>query len=130
MYRAPAPGASRDLWQAPSDTRRRPPRTGRSLVPVLHHLTSAQEQAARSTMGTRYDRRRRISVDGSNPAAERPNPGTANVWREALPMIQSVAIQNFKSIRDQTIDLDRLTVFVGANGSGKTSVLEAIEFGL
>jgi predicted ATPase len=42
-------------------------------------------------------------------------------------MISSVSIQNFKSIRDQTIELDRLTVFVGANASGKTSVLEAID---
>jgi hypothetical protein len=43
-------------------------------------------------------------------------------------MIHRVKIQNFKNILDQTIELDRLTVFVGANGSGKTSVLEAIQF--
>jgi hypothetical protein len=42
-------------------------------------------------------------------------------------MIHRVKIQNFKNILNQTIDLDRLTVFVGANGSGKTSVLQAIE---
>jgi predicted ATPase len=42
-------------------------------------------------------------------------------------MLTSVEITNFKSIRHQKIDLERLTVFVGANGSGKTSVLEAIE---
>ncbi len=41
-------------------------------------------------------------------------------------MIQKVCIQNFKSLRDVTIELERFTVFVGANGSGKTSVLEAI----
>ncbi len=41
-------------------------------------------------------------------------------------MIRSVEITNFKSIRHQKIDLERLTVFVGANASGKTSVLEAI----
>ncbi len=41
-------------------------------------------------------------------------------------MIESVRIRNFKNIRDQDIDLERLTVFVGANGCGKTSVLEAI----
>ncbi len=41
-------------------------------------------------------------------------------------MIQSVEIQNFKNIRHQTIDLERLTVFVGPNGCGKTSVLQAI----
>src|SRR5271157_5270105 len=41
-------------------------------------------------------------------------------------MIQKVHIQNFKSLRDVSIDLERFTVFVGANGSGKTSILEAI----
>lgn len=43
-------------------------------------------------------------------------------------MIQHVRIQNYKSLRDVHIDLERFTVFVGANGSGKTSVLEAINF--
>ncbi len=42
-------------------------------------------------------------------------------------MIETVEIHNFKSIRDQRIDLEPLTVFVGANGSGKTSVLQAID---
>ena len=42
-------------------------------------------------------------------------------------MIHKVRIQNFKSLRDVSIDLERFTVFVGANGSGKTSVLEAID---
>ncbi len=41
-------------------------------------------------------------------------------------MIQKVRIQNFKSLRDVSIELERFTVFVGANGSGKTSVLEAM----
>ena len=42
-------------------------------------------------------------------------------------MIKSVHIENFKNIRNQTIDLERLTVFVGPNGCGKTSVLQAVE---
>lgn len=41
-------------------------------------------------------------------------------------MIHSVEIENFKNIRHQKIDLERLTVFVGPNGCGKTSVLQAI----
>jgi predicted ATPase len=41
-------------------------------------------------------------------------------------MIHKVRIQNFKCLRDVSIDLEPFTVFVGANGSGKTSVLEAI----
>ena len=42
-------------------------------------------------------------------------------------MIQQVTIKNFKCLRDVTVDLERFTVFVGANGSGKTSVLQAID---
>jgi predicted ATPase len=45
-------------------------------------------------------------------------------------MITSVHVQNFKNLRDQTITLDRFTVFVGANGSGKTSVLDAIHLAI
>lgn len=41
-------------------------------------------------------------------------------------MISKVSIRNFKSLRDVHVDLERFTVFVGANGSGKTSVLSAI----
>jgi energy-coupling factor transporter ATP-binding protein EcfA2 len=45
-------------------------------------------------------------------------------------MIQKVRIQNFKSLREVTVELNRFTVFVGANGSGKTSVLEALHSAL
>ncbi|MBI2807788.1 MAG: AAA family ATPase [Planctomycetes bacterium] len=41
-------------------------------------------------------------------------------------MITSVQLQNFKSFQNQRIPLERLTVLVGANASGKTSVLDAI----
>lgn len=43
-------------------------------------------------------------------------------------MINSVHIRNFKNIRSADIDLERLTVFVGANASGKSSVLEAVHY--
>lgn len=45
-------------------------------------------------------------------------------------MIRSVELTNFKCFRQQRIDLEKLTVFVGANASGKTSVLEAIHLGV
>ena len=38
-------------------------------------------------------------------------------------MINSVAIENFKNLRKIQIELDRFTVFVGPNASGKTSVI-------
>ena len=41
-------------------------------------------------------------------------------------MITSIRLQNFKGHRDTTVPLGRLTVLVGPNGSGKTSVLEAL----
>lgn len=41
-------------------------------------------------------------------------------------MISSVAIRNFKNLRHLEIGLEPLTVFVGPNASGKTSVLEAL----
>lgn len=42
-------------------------------------------------------------------------------------MISSVTLKNYKAHRDTTIELGRFTVLVGPNGSGKTSVLEAID---
>jgi predicted ATPase len=42
-------------------------------------------------------------------------------------MISKVSIRNFKSLRDVQVDLERFTVFVGPNGSGKTSFLEGLD---
>ncbi len=42
-------------------------------------------------------------------------------------MIESIRIQDFKGHRDTSVRLGRLTVLVGPNGSGKTSVLEALQ---
>jgi ABC-type branched-subunit amino acid transport system ATPase component len=41
-------------------------------------------------------------------------------------MLKSVRLKNFKLFKEADIPLERLTVFVGPNGSGKTTVLEAI----
>ena len=41
-------------------------------------------------------------------------------------MFKRLAIKNFKSIIDLTIELGRVNVFIGANGMGKSNVLEAI----
>ena len=40
--------------------------------------------------------------------------------------IESVRIENFRSFKDETIKLDNYTCFVGANGSGKSTVLNAL----
>ncbi|HUQ71859.1 MAG TPA: AAA family ATPase [Planctomycetaceae bacterium] len=43
-------------------------------------------------------------------------------------MIRQVMIRNFKSIRDQTVNLSPVTVLVGRSGSGKSTFLQAMEF--
>jgi hypothetical protein len=43
-------------------------------------------------------------------------------------MIQSASFRNFKSLRHVDIDFERLTVFVGPNASGKTSILEGLYY--
>lgn len=40
-------------------------------------------------------------------------------------MIREISIKNFKSILDHTIELGRINVFIGENGSGKSNILEA-----
>src|SRR6266540_2642495 len=45
-------------------------------------------------------------------------------------MLKTIELTNFKNLRHQRIDLEPFTVFVGANASGKTSVLEAIHLAL
>src|SRR3954470_782082 len=42
-------------------------------------------------------------------------------------MINKVAIRNFKCLRDVQIDLERFTVFVGPNASGKSSILQGLD---
>jgi predicted ATPase len=44
-------------------------------------------------------------------------------------MIKEIKIENFKSIESLNLELGRLNVFIGANGSGKSNILEAIAFG-
>lgn len=41
-------------------------------------------------------------------------------------MLTSIRLQDFKGHRDSTVPLGRFTVLVGPNGSGKTSVLQAL----
>ena len=42
-------------------------------------------------------------------------------------IIKSIHIKNFRSIKNETLSFSNLTALVGANGSGKSSFLKAIE---
>src|SRR5262245_46618552 len=44
------------------------------------------------------------------------------------PFLRTLRVKNFKAIRDSgTVRLTPLTVFIGNNGSGKSSLIEALE---
>ncbi|MEP0844481.1 MAG: AAA family ATPase [Phycisphaerae bacterium] len=43
-------------------------------------------------------------------------------------MIQSIIIQNFKSLRNVSVDLAPLTVLIGRSGTGKSNFVQAIRF--
>ena len=43
-------------------------------------------------------------------------------------MLLKFGLRNFKAFRDQAFDLAPITVFVGRNGTGKSSVLQALAF--
>jgi len=42
--------------------------------------------------------------------------------------LDSLTVQNFKSIREQTLRLGALNVFIGGNGSGKSNLVEIFRF--
>ena len=44
-------------------------------------------------------------------------------------MVREIKIQNYKSVQDLTLELGRINVLIGANGCGKSNILEAIAFG-
>ncbi|WP_154218662.1 AAA family ATPase, partial [Vibrio parahaemolyticus] len=41
-------------------------------------------------------------------------------------MLEKIEIANFKSIEELSIDVGVVNVFIGENGSGKSSILEAL----
>jgi len=43
-------------------------------------------------------------------------------------MIEKIHIQNFKSIYDLELEVGRVNLFIGENGSGKSNLLEALVF--
>lgn len=42
--------------------------------------------------------------------------------------LRTLTIRNYRSIRDRVFDLEDLNVFIGANASGKSTILDALRF--
>ena len=45
-------------------------------------------------------------------------------------MITKISIKNYKKIKDESINCNKINIFVGTNNSGKSSILSAIHFAL
>ena len=41
-------------------------------------------------------------------------------------VLETLTVRTFKSLEDVTVDLGLVNVFIGANGSGKSNLLEAL----
>ena len=54
--------------------------------------------------------------------------GNHEIVKEFTGMINKIEIKNFKSIVDLKMDLGRINVIIGANGCGKTNLLESFAF--
>ena len=42
--------------------------------------------------------------------------------------LSRLSVRNYRSLRDESIDLNALNVFIGANASGKSTILDALRF--
>src|SRR6266404_521999 len=42
--------------------------------------------------------------------------------------LEKLTIKNFKSIREQTLEVGLLNVFIGSNGAGKSNLIEVFRF--
>lgn len=70
------------------------------------------------------ERRTRVKVD-SRPLV---GPWGEECSNGRTPRIRKVAIRNYKSLAEVGVELGRLTVFIGPNGSGRGNVVDAPRF--
>jgi predicted ATPase len=50
------------------------------------------------------------------------------LYHEGTNMLKKLTIKNFKAIQDMTIEFTPLTVLIGDNGCGKSTILQALDF--
>jgi hypothetical protein len=55
-------------------------------------------------------------------SSRRPKASTPNLSGH----LETITVKDFKSLKDVTVDLGQVSVFVGANGAGKSCLLEAV----
>ena len=55
-------------------------------------------------------------------------PVSATNGSSGVARLRQVHIRNYKSISQATVDLERLTIFVGPNGVGKSNFMDALSF--
>lgn len=58
-----------------------------------------------------------------------PNGGRPVVDDDRGALITRIELEHYKSVRKLALDLGRVNLFIGENGSGKSNILEAIALG-
>lgn len=48
------------------------------------------------------------------------------VTQKGLPVITTLHIQNYRSIREMSLELEQLNIVFGPNGTGKSNIYKAI----
>lgn len=66
--------------------------------------------------------------DGAAPAAPLGIADTRSTRARRWSALESITVRGFKATQEATIPLDRVTILVGPNGCGKSSVLQAIHW--
>lgn len=64
----------------------------------------------------------------ASPISVLGQPDTRSVRARRWSTLDSITVRGFKATKEATIPLDRVTILVGPNGCGKSSVLQAIHW--
>jgi predicted ATPase len=91
----------------------------------------ATSQAARTPLSHRFDRG--ISQPAGATWSARVRSNGSNRWDSrrasvnvAMNMLDTLAVQNYRTLRDFVIPLGPLTLITGANGTGKSNIYKAL----
>src|SRR5262245_17376427 len=81
-----------------------------------------------STAAPGVKRRRTRRCDRTIPQSGQPRPScrVGTLSGDATLQIAKLKIENFRGVREGTVQFSPHTVFVGANNCGKTTVVEAL----